>query len=143
MEAPTKIGTKKKGGEDERFFRACLALCYPCPHLFFLCCCFLRTSKPKVEISNKSIFFLPIPNQTPSAGSLKCRDPREKSITHRSHFPNKTSLRCRENLTLSEVSSRGTAFIPHTVPFAYNLAGAARRLFFPSLIVTGSKRSFF
>lgn len=47
-----------------------------------------------VEISNASIFFLlPIPNHTPSAGSLKCRDPREKSITHCSHFPSKTSLR--------------------------------------------------
>lgn len=46
------------------------------------------------EISNTSIYFflLPIPNHTPSAGSLKCSDLREKSITHCSHFPNKTSL---------------------------------------------------
>lgn len=124
--------------------RACLAPCYSCPHLFFFQCCHLRTSQPNIEISETLIFFLlPIPNDTPSTGSLKCRHPREKSIIHHSHFPNKTSLQCRENLTPSEVSSQGPTFIPHTILSAYNLADAARRLFFLSLIAIGSKLFFF
>lgn len=94
-EAPTKTGAEKKGGKTCIVPGACLASCYSCPHLFFLHRRILRTSQPKVEISKASIFFflLPIPNHTPSAGSLKCSDLREKSITHCSHFPNKTSLR--------------------------------------------------
>lgn len=138
MEGPTK----KNRREDERYLQSLPGLLLPLPPSSLPP--LLRTSKPKVKISNKSIFlFLPNPSHTPSAGSLKCRDPREKSITHSSHFPNKTSLRHRESLTLSVVSSRGTAFIPHTVPFTCNLAGAAGRLFFLSLIVTGSKLFFF
>lgn len=34
MEAPTKIGTKKKGGEDEWFFQSLLGLLLPLPPSF-------------------------------------------------------------------------------------------------------------
>lgn len=143
-EAPTKIGAEKKGGKMCIVRRARLAPCYSCPHLFFIHCCHLRTSQPNVEISETLILFLlPIPNRTPSAGSLKCRHPREKSIIRHSHFPNKTSLQCRENLTPSEVSSQGPTFIPYTILSACNLADAAGRLFFLSLIAMGSKLFFF